>query len=72
MVAYARMSLQSQPRERKKKAATGRTVSSVIQMCAGEKTEGRRKGSLLTRGGRKVGPLWIIRWEFKGGPTFAM
>lgn len=71
MVAYTRMSVQSQPRERKK-APTGRTVSSVIRMCAREKTEGRRKGSLLTRGGRKVGPLGIIRWEFKGGPTFAM
>lgn len=58
--------------KREKKAPTGRTVSSVIRMCAGEKTEGRRKGSLLTRGGRKVGPLGIIRWEFKGGPTFAM
>lgn len=41
----------------------------VRSECVQEKRRrGRRKGSLLTRE-RKVGPLGIIRWEFKGGPT---
>lgn len=47
---------------------TGHTISNAITICKRERKEGRRKGSLLTRE-RKVGPVGIIRWEFKGGPN---